>query len=429
MQKEINKQDLNKLKFMAPLGNLIFMSWLYFDQIFIDPSMWNYCLFIRIVLPIIFIPLYFLPKDILIPKAHLIFSANFGIGFGSLLPLMLYTKYTEFYLICSFLIPLMGSLINTYHVKFFSVYLISFIAFSALCYNKIMTLDFQTQMFIYFYGCTSIIMCAFIVHYNYKNRVYRHHLQTQIKESLEDKSSLVRILTHDISNVLTVLGMNYSIIKMFHNKIESSDQVKRCVDIVDRSAISLGEIIQKVKEMESIDGGKKELELSPHNLLELINVTTDFLQDQFSKKQVELKVVANNLDWIEIDIDPTIFRYNVLSNLLTNALKFSQPNSKVVVSLEKQNQFAIITVQDFGIGIPTYLHDSIFDPSKKSTRKGTSGEEGTGFGMPLAYSCTTKMKGSLRFESKDMSESPDDHGTTFFICFLISKHSITNLAA
>jgi signal transduction histidine kinase len=185
----------------------------------------------------------------------------------------------------------------------------------------------------------------------------------------------------------------------------------------------MGEIIDKVVEMESIEGGKKELQLGNENIYEITHTAVDFLTDRYSQKDVELIINHNDLDWVEVNIDASVFRYNILNNLLTNALKFSSTGSKVEVNFTRQDHYILVEIRDYGIGIPKDMYDSIFDPSKKTTLNGTSGESGTGFGMPLAHSCTQKMNGLLRFESKEENESPEDHGTSFFICFPISNNS------
>lgn len=220
-----------------------------------------------------------------------------------------------------------------------------------------------------------------------------------------------------------VLGGNFEAIKYYYSKKEKTAQIEKCFRIVGKSTKSLGEIIDKVKEMESIDGGKKELTLKKQNIFDIVKLTVEFIDDQYQEKNVELIINDNGLKWVDANIDATVFRYNVLNNLLTNALKFSNPHSKVEINLHRQDHYIIVEVRDYGIGIPKKMLTSIFDPSKKTTRSGTSGESGTGFGMPLAHSCTIKMNGILRLESKDQSDSPDDHGTSFFISFPISNDS------
>ncbi len=59
-----------------------------------------------------------------------------------------------------------------------------------------------------------------------------------------------------------------------------------------------------------------------------------------------------------------------------------------------------------------------FDSDKKTSRPGTMGEEGTGFGMPLVKSYIEKFGGTIDLKSKSIEDSPHDHGT--IICLILA---------
>ena len=227
-------------------------------------------------MPALFLPFYFLKKDFIVRHGHKVFALNFGLAFASLFSLFLKTDYFEVYMMCAFLVPFMGSLISTQSVKLFMFYPVIFYAQTLFYFNKILNLNISQIYFFSFYSISMFSLIAFVVHYNFMNKVRMQELQNAIRDSLEDKSSLVRILTHDISNVLTVLGMNFSILDMFHKKSDIPKNIARSSEIINKSIYSLAEITDKVKEMESIDGGKKGVELKPTNIGELMQVSCEF---------------------------------------------------------------------------------------------------------------------------------------------------------
>ena len=59
------------------------------------------------------------------------------------------------------------------------------------------------------------------------------------------------------------------------------------------------------------------------------------------------------------------------------------------------------------------LTDKIFSPDMNTTRKGTVGEVGSGFGLPLVYSYIRKFRGSIEVESRCIEDHPNDLGTSF----------------
>ena len=75
--------------------------------------------------------------------------------------------------------------------------------------------------------------------------------------------------------------------------------------------------------------------------------------------------------------------------------------------------FVVVSVTDTGIGIPDTLLKTLFESNAKTSRLGTSGEKGTGFGLPICKSYMDLYGGKIEVTSKTADEFPDDHGTTF----------------
>jgi signal transduction histidine kinase len=109
--------------------------------------------------------------------------------------------------------------------------------------------------------------------------------------------------------------------------------------------------------------------------------------------------------------------YQVLNNLVSNAIKFSDPGSMIKLTISEENNSIFVQIKDAGVGIPADLLGSIFDPKKQTTRDGTQGEKGTGFGMPIVRSYIERFGAHIQVESKTKQESSQDHGTTVTLKF------------
>ncbi len=103
--------------------------------------------------------------------------------------------------------------------------------------------------------------------------------------------------------------------------------------------------------------------------------------------------------------DPA-FLQQVFYNLLTNAIKFSGQGNTVTIRFSK-NDYMVFSVDDNGIGIPADSLKKIFSYQEKMSTRGTQGEPGTGFGLPLSADIMTALNGSLKAESRP------EGGTTF----------------
>ena len=98
-------------------------------------------------------------------------------------------------------------------------------------------------------------------------------------------------------------------------------------------------------------------------------------------------------------INSSILKYQVIGNILGNAIKFSHPGGVIKVDAYEERGEICISVRDEGIGIPKKIYDSLFAWSKGSHRKGTKGELGTGFGLPIVKRIVELHEGCIDIES------------------------------
>jgi hypothetical protein len=111
----------------------------------------------------------------------------------------------------------------------------------------------------------------------------------------------------------------------------------------------------------------------------------------------------------------------VLSNLMSNAQKFSNPGSIITVQVAGDDAQAVVSVQDQGQGIPADELDKLFKPFSRTTVKSTSGEKSSGLGLAIARRIATEHSGKL------WVESAVGQGTTFYLALpLLTKEEITN---
>lgn len=107
---------------------------------------------------------------------------------------------------------------------------------------------------------------------------------------------------------------------------------------------------------------------------------------------------------------------SVILNILTNAIKFTPQSGAIQIEVcnrgENKTQ---ITISDSGVGIPNELLQKLFDSSEITTRKGTAGEVGTGFGLPIARAVLVRMGGAINVNSFEAKVGESNSGTSFTI--------------
>jgi two-component system, sensor histidine kinase and response regulator len=227
--------------------------------------------------------------------------------------------------------------------------------------------------------------------------------QKKLLSQKNDKiQELLRVVLHDLINPLS--GIKGVIEQDVSFWIEMKSHLEYAVD-------SCFTIIDNVRKMNSLNEGKMKLSLQHFNLRSAIDASILILSQKIKEKDITINL--NVSEEFEIFGDASIFTHSIISNLLTNAIKFSNPKMPIEIYASKEREFIKLSIQDQGIGIPKGILNDIYSLTKPTSRLGTNGEKGTGYGMPLVKRFIEAFGGSIHIESKD--ETHPDHGTTIIL--------------
>lgn len=151
---------------------------------------------------------------------------------------------------------------------------------------------------------------------------------------------------------------------------------------------------------------KNEIQIIPnyYSVYEIVSKTINTLLTSLENKKinVENKVNITHIGYFDLNMISTVVR-----NLLSNAIKFSYPSSKIVFTSEMGNDLVIISIRDYGVGLPKAKLESIFNPKEMISTPGTSKERGTGLGLVLCKNFVELNHGSI------WVDSVENEGSTF----------------
>lgn len=235
----------------------------------------------------------------------------------------------------------------------------------------------------------------------------------ELEEAFDQNKTLVNILGHDLSTPLTVLDFYFEEIM---TEKASPVHVEYGAKAV-RSLQTLFRIVAKVKDLQSITYGKQNVENKKIHLCEVVTEIIRDLENSLALKKLNCNFVNLTNSDVVILGDRDLLKNQILSNLISNAIKFSYPNSRIDIIISENIKYVNVTVEDQGIGIPNDLLPKIFKWSEKTSRHGTNGERGTGLGLPLVKTCVEMMKGSIRVESISKESLDSKTGSKFIIQF------------
>ena len=185
---------------------------------------------------------------------------------------------------------------------------------------------------------------------------------------------------------------------------------KRFADVIARSGSSLLAIINDILDFSKIEAGKIELETIPVIIDDVVETVAQLFEEKARSKGLDMSThIASNIP-ARIGADPV--RLNqVLSNLINNALKFTEAGS---VSLEvardpERPGNILFAVKDTGIGIPADKLDKVFEAFGQADQTTTRKFGGTGLGLAICKRLVGAMEGEV------FVRSTFGEGTTFFV--------------
>ncbi|WP_421943001.1 sensor histidine kinase [Pedobacter sp.] len=220
-----------------------------------------------------------------------------------------------------------------------------------------------------------------------------------LEQSEEENKKIMRIIAHDLRSPI---GAIVSLVGLMEEDSLLNHSEKHSLDLIKLSAVDSLKFINELLNRESAD---KHLAKEPVELDTLLK----YCINQLKYKAEEKKQV------IELESRPIIININrekiwrVISNLVTNAIKFSKPNEKIKVWIKSSAERVLISVKDHGIGMPDEIKAKIFNPSADVKRTGTNGEKSYGIGLLISKQIIEAHGGLIWFESTP------EIGTTFFV--------------
>lgn len=230
-----------------------------------------------------------------------------------------------------------------------------------------------------------------------------HHDISDIKNAENEliklnatKDKLFSIIAHDLKTPFnSIIGFSELLIEQIKEK--DYEKIGEFANIVLQSSNRSMDLLINLMEWAQSQTGR--LIFKPENLeiKTFIDDTTQLYEEIAKQKLITIKKHLPNNDTVFADkaMISAVFR-----NLISNAIKFSEPNAEIIISVEKKQNEFIFSVTDNGIGIPQDSIDRLFRIDQNFSTKGTNNEKGTGLGLILCTEFIEKHGGKIWVESE-----------------------------
>jgi signal transduction histidine kinase len=245
----------------------------------------------------------------------------------------------------------------------------------------------------------------------------------KLEESENLKSHFISNITNEIINPFTsILGLSRSILQV---KKENWKRVISMVAMIHSEAFNLDFQLRNIFLAAKIEAGEIYPEILNVDLKGIIKSVIDSFRSEAKKKNItfdfSFDIQPVKGDTVYFKTDPEKIKL-CFANLISNAIKFSNEDSKVIMRVWKEDEKMFFKIQDFGTGISAANQKIIFDRFKRIDSGINSLNRGHGLGLSINKAVLDLLEGKIEVVSKE------NKGTTFTLSLPEAKKDIAGFS-
>ncbi|MBN1822493.1 MAG: HAMP domain-containing protein [Prolixibacteraceae bacterium] len=217
---------------------------------------------------------------------------------------------------------------------------------------------------------------------------------TSYKELDFAKTNFIATVSHEFKTPISSIKMSLQLLEK--NQIgplnnEQKNLITSIKDDADRLLNITGELLN----MTQVESGKIQLSIIPANAKDILNYAIKATKMQAEQKKISLEIDCSpELPRVLVDSEKTAW---VLTNLISNAIRYSYDNSTIHLTIKEQNKKVLISVKDTGQGIAPQYKDKIFN---RYFRIPGTKKEGVGLGLSISKEFIEAQGGQITVESE-----------------------------
>lgn len=228
-----------------------------------------------------------------------------------------------------------------------------------------------------------------------------------LEQSQEENTRIMQVVAHDMRTPIAgVIGLT----SLMLEEGELNEEQREIITMINTSG---GDTLNFINDLLQVQYSKSNLLKEPVALHTLLKYCITLLDSKAKEKQQQIKITTAPIT-LAINREKI---WRVMSNLISNAIKFSAKGTEINVIMEEKAASALIKIKDNGIGIPTDMADKLFTMNADVQREGTNGEKSFGLGLSICKQIIDAHNGSIWFESIP------GNGTTFYVELPLTDNS------
>ncbi len=207
-----------------------------------------------------------------------------------------------------------------------------------------------------------------------------------------EKNEFLGIAAHDLKNPLTVILGNAELMQMIDNPATRN----KCNQTIIAAATRMRDLIASLLDANAIEQGRFISKIEDCDINEVVEQCVESNRATADRKNIRLRLGFSENLWAKVDRAATM---QIFDNLISNALKFSPPQTTVLVHTLPEKNFVLVSVRDEGPGINAEDQKKMFQKFTRLTARPTGGESSTGLGLAIVKRLVDGMAGTIQCQS------------------------------
>jgi len=218
----------------------------------------------------------------------------------------------------------------------------------------------------------------------------------ELEEANRLKSEFLSNMSHELRTPLnSIMALSRTLIMQAKDKISSEEN--KYLEIIERNGKNLLTLINDILDLSKIEAGKLEITLQTFSINSIIQNIKENLFSIAEEKGIKIYLkLADNLPKIESDPEKV---YQILQNVIGNAVKFTQKGS-VTISADANDNQMVIKVIDTGIGVSQEELPYVFEEFRQADGSTSRQFEGTGLGLAIVHKLINRIGGKIEVQSE-----------------------------
>ena len=223
--------------------------------------------------------------------------------------------------------------------------------------------------------------------------------EQRLREEDLRKNEFISMLAHELRNPLAPVRHALRIIRL---QPRLSPQIDEAREIIDRETQKMSRYLDDLLDIARISSGRMELRLELSDLTICVRRAVESVRNDLIAHSHVLEVTGCD-QAIFLRIDPLRIE-QVLINLLTNAIKYTNFHGHIRISVERDNEWIAVKVSDTGMGIAPEFMPYLFDMYSRAQHVLSAGITGAGVGLPLARNLIELHGGTIEVRSAGLGQ-------------------------